>query len=75
MCTTGPGPDLAGRGGRRTGARLNPGASFAIAVGVAFQFRNDGEEDLTALAITMPPWPGEAEAEFVPGPWEAILQA
>jgi mannose-6-phosphate isomerase-like protein (cupin superfamily) len=22
------------------------------------------------VAVTMPPWPGEGEAVFVPGPWQ-----
>jgi mannose-6-phosphate isomerase-like protein (cupin superfamily) len=28
-------------------------------------------EPLAALGITMPPWPGEGEAVFVPGKWDA----
>jgi mannose-6-phosphate isomerase-like protein (cupin superfamily) len=54
---------------------LSPGVTFTIPVGAAFQFRNDGDDDLLALAVTMPPWPGEGEATLVSGPWDAILQA
>lgn len=50
---------------------LLPGLSFEIAQGTKFQFRATGPEPLTAVAVTMPPWPGEAEAEFVAGRWQA----
>jgi mannose-6-phosphate isomerase-like protein (cupin superfamily) len=48
---------------------LRPRLSLTIPLGTAFQFRNDGEEPLTAVAITMPPWPGADEAVFVDGIW------
>ncbi|HWO73207.1 MAG TPA: cupin, partial [Dehalococcoidia bacterium] len=47
---------------------------LSIPRGTAFQFRCLGDEPLTAVAVTMPPWPGEGEAYEVPGPWEAKLQ-
>lgn len=47
-----------------------PGVSIAIPTGTWFQLRNDGAEPLTAVAVTMPPWPGEDEAYFVDGAWE-----
>ena len=46
-----------------------PGVSLTIPVGVAFQFRCLGASPFDAVAITMPPWLGEAEAEFVDGIW------
>jgi len=50
---------------------LYPGLSLSIPIGTVFQFRNTSEEDpLEAVAVTMPPWPGEAEAMIVPGKWE-----
>jgi mannose-6-phosphate isomerase-like protein (cupin superfamily) len=50
---------------------LHPGLSLSIPLGTAFQFRNtDDEEPLEAVAVTMPPWPGEGEAELVPGKWQ-----
>lgn len=67
---------LAGRGRMwRRGADgervtdLTPGLSITIPLGTAFQFRNDGDGPLTAVAITMPPWPGANEAVFVDGVW------
>jgi len=64
---------LEGRGEmwRRRGASeavtpLEPGVCLAIPVGTAFRFRNLGPTALRVLAVTMPPWPGDAEAEPVP---------
>jgi mannose-6-phosphate isomerase-like protein (cupin superfamily) len=50
-------------------AALQPEVCLTIPVGVAFQFRCLGCDNLDAIAVTMPPWPGEGEAEFVPGKW------
>jgi mannose-6-phosphate isomerase-like protein (cupin superfamily) len=52
---------------------IAPGVSISIPVGTAFQFRSTGSEPLTAVAITMPPWPGEDEAYAVEGKWEPKL--
>jgi len=49
---------------------LVPGLSLAIPVGTAFQFRSSSAETLQAIGVTMPPWPGEAEAFAVRGPWD-----
>jgi mannose-6-phosphate isomerase-like protein (cupin superfamily) len=71
---------LAGRGEmwrRRNGIEaitpLVPGACLAIPLGTAFQFRALGAEPLAVIAITMPPWPGDAEAEPAVGnpAWDA----
>jgi mannose-6-phosphate isomerase-like protein (cupin superfamily) len=35
--------------------------------GTRFQFRSFGPEPLAAVAITMPPWPGNSEARVVAG--------
>lgn len=43
--------------------------AITIPLGTRFQLRNDGVEPLRAVAITMPPWPGEDEAVFVEGKW------
>jgi hypothetical protein len=32
-----------------------------------------GAEPLAAVAVTMPPWPGENEAYFVEGKWRATV--
>ena len=49
---------------------LCPGVSLSIPLGTRFQFRSLGPEDLTVVAVTMPPWPGEGEAVFVDGRWQ-----
>jgi len=68
---------VAGRGQmwRRQGSReeisaLAPRVCLTIPLGTQFQFRADAHEPLSAVAITMPPWPGEGEAIVVTGPWE-----
>ena len=52
---------------------LRRGVSLAIPVGAHFQFRNDGRTPLVAVAVTMPPWPGEDEAATVTGVWEPTI--
>jgi mannose-6-phosphate isomerase-like protein (cupin superfamily) len=71
---------LRGRGRiwRRSGDReevtaIALGVSIAIPTGTHFQFRNDGDEPLEAVAVTMPPWPGAAEAYIVAGRWPATV--
>ncbi len=49
--------------------RLQSGISLTIPCGTRFQFRASGQQPLEAIAITMPPWPGEQEAVFVEGLW------
>ena len=48
---------------------VEPGTCLTIPLGTRFQFRCLGDEPLAAVAITMPPWPGEDEAYQVDGPW------
>jgi len=50
---------------------LEPGACLSIPAGTHFQFRAAGDVRLAAVAVTMPPWPGEGEAYPVPGAWPA----
>jgi mannose-6-phosphate isomerase-like protein (cupin superfamily) len=50
-------------------AVLERGVSIDIPVGTAFQYRCTGAEPLKFLCITMPPWPGDAEATLIEGPW------
>jgi mannose-6-phosphate isomerase-like protein (cupin superfamily) len=52
---------------------VEAGVSLSIPLGTAFQFRTTGEEALTAVTITMPPWPGPDEAYVVEGKWEPKL--
>jgi mannose-6-phosphate isomerase-like protein (cupin superfamily) len=68
---------LAGRGEmwRRQGDRqetvtLAPGTCLSLPAGTHFQFRVT-EGPLAAVAVTMPPWPGQDEAYEVTGPWPA----
>jgi len=67
---------LAGRGEmwRKQGEReetvtLEPGVCISIPRGTHFQFRASATEAVSAVAITMPPWPGPDEAFEVAGPW------
>lgn len=50
---------------------LRRGVSVTISVGVRFQFRNDGRTPLVAVAVAMPPWPGDGEVREVDGVWAA----
>ena len=52
---------------------VGPGVSVSVPLGTQFQLRCDGAEPLAAVAVTMPPWPGEAEAYFVDGMWPATV--
>ena len=49
---------------------VHPGMSVTIPLGTHFQFRTDGDEPLTFLLITTPPWPGDDEAEPVSDYWQ-----
>ena len=69
---------LGGRGemwraqdGRAEIVPVAAGTCLTIPLGTAFQFRAAADGPLTAVAITMPPWPGPDEAVFVPGAWTA----
>ncbi len=69
---------LSGRGemwrsqaGREETVTLEPGTCLSIPVGTRFQFRALGDGPLSAVAVTMPPWPGEDEAREVSGAWAA----
>ena len=68
---------LSGRGEmwRKQGAQqeivtVEPGVCITIPLGTHFQFRSFGPQALGAVAVTMPPWPGEEEAKVVRGKWE-----
>ena len=53
---------------------IRAGHCVAIPAGTKFQFRADREAPLAFVAVTMPPWPGEAEATLVEGVWPEIAQ-
>ena len=50
---------------------LEPGICLTIPLGTHFQFRAAADQPVAAVAVTMPPWPGDGEALAVPGPWLA----
>lgn len=52
---------------------VGPGVSISLPVGTQFQFRCDGDEPLSAVGVTMPPWPGEDEAYAAAGIWRASV--
>ena len=52
---------------------LEPGVCLTIPLRTHFQFRSVGDVPLAAVAITMPPWPGEDEAVLVRGKWEPTV--
>jgi mannose-6-phosphate isomerase-like protein (cupin superfamily) len=58
------------KGAQASTAALHTGLSIAIPAGTAFQFRNDGDGPLSAVGVTIPPWPGEEEWLQVDGVWE-----
>lgn len=69
---------VAGRGEmwRQHGTReeivpLEPGTCVTVPLGTHFQFRSSGPGPLEIVGVTMPPWPGAAEAVRVAGKWVA----
>jgi mannose-6-phosphate isomerase-like protein (cupin superfamily) len=48
---------------------VEEGVCLTIPLGTQFQFRSFGYDPLSAIGITMPPWPGEGEAREVAGIW------
>ena len=52
---------------------LFEGLCLTIPLGTHFQFRVFSDEPLSAVGVTMPPWPGEDEARVVSGKWEATV--
>jgi mannose-6-phosphate isomerase-like protein (cupin superfamily) len=64
---------------RRQGEReevvpVHAGTCITLPLGTHFQLRaHPWAEHLAAVAITMPPWPGDGEALIVSGPWQPTL--
>ncbi len=52
---------------------VRPGTSVRIPVGTGFQLRAGPGGPVSAVAVTMPPWPGEGEAEVIEGCWAPDL--
>lgn len=57
------------QGEREETVALEPGVCLTIPRGTHFQFRASAAEAVSAVGVTMPPWPGEGEAVKVVGPW------
>ena len=55
-------------------ASVDAGVSITLPVGTHFQFRSLGAEPLSAIGVTMPPWPGEGEAHEVRGKWTPTVK-
>lgn len=68
-CVSGMGEMWRKQGGEERVDTLSPGTCVTIPLGTHFQFRA-GDEGLAAVAVTMPPWPGDEEALFVEGVWD-----
>jgi hypothetical protein len=68
-------PDAVAPDGSDVRGLLRPGTCLSIPAGTHFQFRADAAGPLTAVGVTMPPWPGEDEAYEVPGEWPADAPA
>jgi len=58
-------------GGEESTVAVEAGTCISIPVGTRFQFRASEEGPLSAIGITMPPWPGAEEAFAVEGVWAA----
>ena len=52
---------------------VTAGMSLTIPLGTWFQLRCLGDEPLSAIGLTMPPWPGTDEAFEVEGRWTPTL--
>lgn len=71
---------LSGRGemwrkqaGQEEIVALEPGVCLTIPPHTHFQFRASATDGVAAVAVTMPRWPGDAEALFVQGRWEPSI--
>jgi mannose-6-phosphate isomerase-like protein (cupin superfamily) len=62
------------QGEREEVVALEAGVCVTIPVGTHFQFRASAGQSVAAVAITMPPWPGESEAVVVQGHWEPSVR-
>jgi mannose-6-phosphate isomerase-like protein (cupin superfamily) len=67
--TEGSGEMWRRQGDREEVTALQAGLCLTIPAGTAFQFRASATAPVAAVAVTMPPWPGEDEALFTEGPW------
>jgi len=73
VCVSGRGEMWRRQGEREEVVRVEPGVCLTIPLGTHFQFRALGRKPLGAVAITMPPWPGDGEATVVAGKWQPTV--
>ena len=57
------------KSGTETVVGLQKGVSLTIPLGTSFQFRALAGRPLEIFIVTMPPWPGNDEAEAVSNHW------
>ena len=57
------------QGGQEETVLLEKDVCVTIPLGTSFQVRSLGSVPLRAVAVTMPPWPGDDEAITVAGEW------
>ena len=58
------------QGDREEVVQVDAGVCLTIPLGTQFQFRCFDCAPLAAVAVTMPPWPGDGEAYEVAGKWD-----
>lgn len=75
VCVSGRGEMWRRQGEQEEVVRVEPGVCLTIPLGTHFQFRALGREPLGAVAVTMPPWPGDGEATVVAGRWQPTVPA
>jgi mannose-6-phosphate isomerase-like protein (cupin superfamily) len=56
-------------GDRQEAVDVRPGTCVRIPTETAFQFRNTGADPLIFVIVTLPPWPGDQEADRVDDYW------
>ena len=52
---------------------LVPGTAIDIPVGTRFQYRSISDDELKFICVSMPRWPGDAEAIYIEGIWEPTV--
>ena len=57
------------QGEREETIEARAGTSITIPLGTSFQFRTIGSAPFRFIMCTIPPWPGEDEAQRVPDHW------
>lgn len=73
LCLSGRGEMWRKQGTREEIVPIEPGVCLTIPLGTEFQFRAFDPASLVAVAVTMPPWPGDGEAVAVQGKWKPTV--